>query len=590
MRSLCTATSFVLLLLFATSSSAKVIGVPEIFQQQTMWCWAANTHCVLEYYGNPMVQCEIVEYAHSNNSCCASPGSCNNGGSMNNIQDPLDHFGSIDSYNYSGALSQAEIIEEIDNYRPFVIGWWMGGGGHVVVGHGYQDDDVYVMDPWMTEGYKVVTYSYCVSGGGHTWSEGIQMTTDPTCVCTEETECCDGCMPLADGTDCASNDVCAPDGTCLAGLCDGTPVPDGTPCDDADACTQTDSCQSGVCTGDEPVECTPSDQCHAVGVCDPGTGACSDPLQEDGYQCDDGDGCTQTDTCEEGVCTGADPVTCTASDQCHDVGVCQSATGLCTDPPLPDATTCDDNDACTQLDGCIAGECTGEDPVVCQAQDQCHQLGVCDPVTGVCSDPAQPDGTDCDDGDGCTQIDTCEEGACTGTDPVVCTASDQCHDAGLCDPLTGTCSDPAKPDGTDCNDANLCTQTDSCQAGVCTGTNPVTCPESDPCMQAGSCDPATGECPVSQKEEGAPCDDGNMCTLHETCQAGECTGGNEINCDDGDDCTLNDCNPDTGCVFTETECEKASGCGCGLPGQGSSPWGAALLLGLVLIAAIRRRV
>ena len=55
--------------------SAKVIGVPEIFQLQTMWCWAANTHCVLEYYGNPMVQCEIVEYSFSNSNCCESPGS-----------------------------------------------------------------------------------------------------------------------------------------------------------------------------------------------------------------------------------------------------------------------------------------------------------------------------------------------------------------------------------------------------------------------------------------------------------------------------------------------------------------------------------
>ena len=51
---------------------------------------------------------------------------------------------------------------------------------------------------------------------------------------------------------------------------------------DGDLCTQTDSCQAGVWTGSDPVVCTPSDQCHDAGVCDPGTGVCSDPPKADG--------------------------------------------------------------------------------------------------------------------------------------------------------------------------------------------------------------------------------------------------------------------------------------------------------------------
>ncbi|MBK9262306.1 MAG: hypothetical protein IPM54_21185 [Polyangiaceae bacterium] len=31
-----------------------------------------------------------------------------------------------------------------------------------------------------------------------------------------------------------------------------------------------------------------------------------------------------------------------------------------------------------------------------------------------------------------------------------CTATDACHDVGVCNPSTGQCSNPAKPDGTDC--------------------------------------------------------------------------------------------------------------------------------------------
>ena len=29
--------------------------------------------------------------------------------------------------------------------------------------------------------------------------------------------------------------------------------------------------------------------------------------------------------------------------------------------------------------------------------------------------------------------DSCQVGTCTGSDPIICTASDQCHIAGVCD-------------------------------------------------------------------------------------------------------------------------------------------------------------
>jgi cysteine-rich repeat protein len=44
---------------------------------------------------------------------------------------------------------------------------------------------------------------------------------------------------------------------------------------------------------------------------------------------------------------------------------------------------------------------------------------------------------------------------------------DQCHDDGVCDPLTGACSNPAKTDGTSCTDGDVCTGGDVCTAGVC---------------------------------------------------------------------------------------------------------------------------
>jgi hypothetical protein len=134
-------------------------------------------------------------------------------------------------------------------------------------------------------------------------------------------------------------------------------------------------------------------------------------------------------------------------------------------------TSCNDNNACTLADTCENGTCTGSNPVVCTAQDQCHVVGTCDPTTGTCSNPSKDNGSACTDNNACTQIDACQGGVCTGANPVVCAASDQCHVAGTCDPATGQCSNPAADNGTACNDGHACTQTDICNAGSCIGTN-----------------------------------------------------------------------------------------------------------------------
>jgi hypothetical protein len=81
---------------------------------------------------------------------------------------------------------------------------------------------------------------------------------------------------------------------------------------------------------------------------------------------------------------------------------------------------------------------------------------------------------------------------------VVCFASDQCHDVGVCSPGTGTCSNPAKPAGTACSDGNACTTTDTCSAaGACVAGPPLACaPDGDVCT-ADVCNAATG-CATSE--------------------------------------------------------------------------------------------
>jgi YVTN family beta-propeller protein len=252
------------------------------------------------------------------------------------------------------------------------------------------------------------------------------------------------------------------------------------------------------------ITCVAIDQCHVPGVCDPTTGLCSTPPASDGTTCNDGNSCTQTDTCVYGTCTGASPVTCTALDQCHDAGACDPSTGACSNPDKLDGTACNDGNACTQTDVCQAGECTGTNLVVCVASDQCHAPGACNTTNGTCSNPPVANGAACNDGNACTQTDACQAGTCAGTNPVICMASDQCHAPGICNTTNGTCSNPPVANGTACNDGNACTQTDSCQAGECTGNNPVVCEAIDQCHLAGICDPTSGTCSNPQNLSNPP--------------------------------------------------------------------------------------
>ena len=102
-------------------------------------------------------------------------------------------------------------------------------------------------------------------------------------------------------------------------------------------------------------------------------------------------------------------------------------------------------------------------------------MGTCNPVTGTCSTPPAPNGTACSDGNACTTGDSCQAGFCTGT-AVVCSAQEQCHVAGTCDPATATCSNPPAPDGTPCDDGDACTVRDTCAGGSCVGEPAGPCP------------------------------------------------------------------------------------------------------------------
>jgi MYXO-CTERM domain-containing protein len=170
------------------------------------------------------------------------------------------------------------------------------------------------------------------------------------------------------------------------------------------------------------VTCAPLDQCHAVGVCSPTTGTCSNPNAGNGTGCNDGNGCTTSDVCTNGTCGGS-AITCTAMDQCHVAGVCNTVNGTCSNPNANNGTGCDDGNGCTTSDLCTNGTCGGNaytcTPTECQASSTCNGVG-------GCTTAPKANGTAC-------SIGACSGGVCT---PVDAGAGDAGSDASA-DAATG---------------------------------------------------------------------------------------------------------------------------------------------------------
>ena len=92
--------------------------------------------------------------------------------------------------------------------------------------------------------------------------------------------------------------------------------------------------------------------------------------------------------------------------------------------------------------------------------------------------------------------------------------------------------------GAPCDDGNLCSKNDSCQAGgVCLGVVDLPSPATNGCS-IDVCDPADGlvKPQPTPNSNGTACDDGNACTDGSVCMAGNCGGGSVVNCGPGSTC------------------------------------------------------
>jgi slime mold repeat-containing protein len=440
-------------------------------------------------------------------------------------------------------------------------------------------------------------------------------------------------QPCTDDVQCSDADPCNGREFCYLNTCQpGVPVTcdDGNQCNGLEACNQ----NSGLCDPSNGVACDDDNPC-TTGTCRPDF-LCTYHNEPDGKACNDGDLCTgpdpvtggictinNCDHCETGVCTGS-PTTqtpgqpgapaaeCENNNRCDGIMACDPATGNsciqkvppltcvadtnpCTDdvcdpalgcnPPSPVTTACDDGSLCTVNDHCDGQrQCVG-DPLECQQPASvCDGFNSCNRLSGACE--LTP--LDCNDLNPCT-IDSCfDDGTKTPAtacvhdapgaaglacdDQSACTDTDQCNATGQC---VGTLSAAAAL----CNvgDGDACNGTEACDpvGGGCLKT-PLNCDDAEPCTM-DSCDPTVG---CQHDQLTGLCDDGNACTVGDTCASGACLGaptqvaltcgnttvcdgietcdpgsgtclpGTPLVCDDSDECTTETCDPVAGCVST----------------------------------------
>lgn len=389
------------------------------------------------------------------------------------------------------------------------------------------------------------------------------------------------CPSSCDDGNACSVDTCNPATGCIHA--DST----GPACDDGDACSTGDACQAGKCVG-QPVSCDDGKPCTSDS-CETAAG-CVYVAESVGAPCDDGNPCSTNDNCLTGSCVGDVLKACDDGKTCT-IDKCDPGAGNCLHLPLEEGP-CDDGDPCTAGDACSAGNCK-------PGKNACDDGNPCTAdVCGASGCSSSPTSGPCDDGNACTFSDVCKAGACspglpTGCDDGnVCTA-DECNkssgscvnkaNAGPCDdgnPCTagetcagGACAAPPAADcadgkpctidtctmagcahkpatGVACEDGDNCTIADTCVEGVCIPGPGKTCDDGQPCT-ADLCDAKSASCSHTAAS-GISCDDGKACTDGDTCQAGVCLGLKKA-CDDANPCTNDKCDPESGCVHTNND-------------------------------------
>ncbi len=362
-----------------------------------------------------------------------------------------------------------------------------------------------------------------------------------------------GCLHVAndqgcdDGDDCTVNDLCM-DGDCTSGeamtcddgnvctddQCSGEAgclhVPNSAACDDLNACTTGDGCAAGKCIFSGSLECDDDNPC-TTDSCNPATG-CTFTMNS--APCDDGDLCTTGDHCQVGACIGAGMLVCNDGNDCTD-DLCEAEVGC---QFVPNADSCALGSKCTVDDYCQGGVCHPGEPVVCDDENPCT-VDLCKPASGCASTPTSGP---CEDGDMCTISDLCLNGGCQPGEPRNCNDGNLCTDDS-CDPQVGCLH---APNQAPCDDGDPCTQTDTCGGGGCVGGNPLSCSDGIFCNGAEVCKSGFG-CETGQPPNT---NDGVQCTFDYCDEDADVVvhEAQHAQCNTGGLCKNDYCDLQVGCV------------------------------------------
>jgi Peptidase_C39 like family len=171
-----------------TCAASKTLNIHLITQEHSEWCWAGASKAVLSFYKKTPSQCRIVNWAFGINYACGNNyfnwnSQANQPNSMygdnGSVQDILNAWG-VPNTALSNYLSWAHVVSDIGANRPFVMRYgWTNGGGHIVVGRGYETVNgvnyLYIMNPWPGEGMTYGTYDSTVSDYDHQWTNTQRM-------------------------------------------------------------------------------------------------------------------------------------------------------------------------------------------------------------------------------------------------------------------------------------------------------------------------------------------------------------------------------------------------------------------------------
>ena len=186
--------------------------------------------------------------------------------------------------------------------------------------------------------------------------------------CTAEDTCDGaGVCQAGPPRDCSQGQGTCNSGLCdeIENQCAVIAKPDGIACDaDGNGCTVGDSCQAGLCIPGEEADCTYLYADCSQGACvsqGSTTYGCELVPAPPGLPCEDGDTCTLFSFCDgAGNCAGGIAKTCPSDDlgPCQ-YAYCDSVTQGCVVVKVTNGSVCDDGNACTTTDVCANGICVG---------------------------------------------------------------------------------------------------------------------------------------------------------------------------------------------------------------------------------------